>query len=137
MKTKQEEVTPSGGQPEFTPLHVSAHGYDSPYLVKAFIEDDTGRPVCGLYEGDGPLARLFAAAPEMHAFIAQIARMSKDDECAACGLVGDDEPYECKDHHLFEYTINDTFEIVDSLITKARELCAALALVDEPQETKQ
>lgn len=33
-----------------TPVTVSIHGYDSPYLVKAFIDDADGSPICGLWD---------------------------------------------------------------------------------------
>jgi hypothetical protein len=54
------------------PWKVSAHGYDSPYLSKAYVEDEHGGPICGLWEGDGPNARLIAAAPDLYESLLEI-----------------------------------------------------------------
>ena len=69
----KEEIKPTGESRQIerheqghTRWIVNAHGYDSPYLVKAFIETRNGKPICGLFEGDGVNARLIAAAPALY-----------------------------------------------------------------------
>lgn len=47
------------------PWKVSAHGYDSPYLSKAFIEAEIGGCIAGLWAGDCADAKLIAAAPDL------------------------------------------------------------------------
>lgn len=114
--TKQEEVTPSGEQgekPKFTPLHVNAHGYDTHYIVRAFIEDESDRPVCGLYEGDGPYARLFAAAPALYEALKELLNY---------GVEFDDSRM--------------TYVVAQVDRESIADAKAALALVDGPQETK-
>lgn len=49
---------------------VSRHGYESPYMAHAFIEDENGAAVCGVWCPDGNAeqadrARLLAAAPKL------------------------------------------------------------------------
>ena len=111
MKQEMRMEQESNGA-RFTPLHVNAHGYDSPYLVKAFIEDESGRPVCGLYEGDGAYARLFAAAPALYGALTRIR-----NKVEAAALAG------------YEKTSSYDVELRD-VESAAR---AALALVDGPQ----
>ncbi len=67
------------------PWVVNAHGYDSPYMCKAFIEDGNGEPVCGLWSGEGPDARLIAAAPDLLAALRRLAgpNPGSDDRDAA------------------------------------------------------
>jgi hypothetical protein len=109
MKTELEAVTPT-----FAQLRVNAHGYDSPYMVKAFIEDVEGRPVCGLYEGDGPHARLFAAAPAMYDALQYVGEVA---ESISTRAADDSDP-----------------AIITVTVGWLREVKDALALVDGPRD---
>ena len=57
---------------------LNRHGYESPYMAHAFIEDENGAAVCGVWCPDGNAeqadrARLLAAAPELLAELENIA----------------------------------------------------------------
>jgi hypothetical protein len=55
------------------------------------------------------------------AFIQQVARLTKDGECASCGL-SVDLNRDCEDHQLFDMPNDDAVDTLHSLISKAREL---------------
>ena len=105
--------------PSFTPgpWGVNEHGYESPYLVKAFIEKEDGDLICGLYEGDGANARLIAAAPALYA--------------ALIGLL----PYLSTQVQLLDYaSLNEgRASGFDTASVKARE---ALALATKPDTSE-
>lgn len=54
------------------PWKVNAHGYDSPYLCKAFIEAEGNGAVAGLWAGDCADAKLIAAAPDLLASLKEV-----------------------------------------------------------------
>jgi len=111
MKTKQEEATPFGEQPKFTP---------GPWVVWRLAPDSDARErmivttadgeieVCGIVENEDD-AYLIAAAPEMYALLkaAQAYIETQDNET-----------------------------MPDEMAALWNRIAAALALVDAPQETK-
>ena len=54
-------------------------------------------------------------------FIELIARLTKDQECAACGS-GNEENADCSDHELFDMPNDDAVETLHGLISGARRV---------------
>lgn len=84
----------------------------------------------GIWAGSGELAQQIQhehnSSQKLLAFFAQIARLTKDRECAACGLDGDDENPACDNHTAFDMTSDDAVDTLHSLITTARALRISL-----------
>ena len=61
-------------------------------------------------------------------FVRQISRLNQDSECQTCNKSGDDENPACSDHEAWNMPVDDAFETVGSLISRARHLVATLKL---------
>lgn len=61
--------------------------------------------------------------PEYQAFIARLALLTKDQECAECGSDADANR-NCPDHHLWTMSGDDAYDTLHSLISEARRLIA-------------
>jgi len=65
---------------------------------------------------------------EMARFIRLISRLTRQDECQACGESGLDANPACVDHRPWDMSAADASETIDSLVVQARRLVAGLAL---------
>ena len=65
-------------------------------------------------------------------FVEHVARLTKDHECAMCGLAEHENP-ECSEHELFDMPNDDAVETLHSLISEARALDRADADAEEQE----
>lgn len=84
----------------------------------------------GIWAGSEELAQQIKhdhnSSQKLVAFLAQVARLTKDRECRACGLDGDVDNPACDDHIAFDMTSDDAVDTLHSLIATARELRISL-----------
>ncbi len=61
-------------------------------------------------------------------FVKQISGFTQDNECQTCKQSGIDESLGCSDHDAWNMPVDDAFDTVRSLISRARQLVAELKL---------
>ena len=65
---------------------------------------------------------------EMAGFVKQISRLTMDSECQTCNQSGLDRTPACSDHEGWDMPIDDAWDTVESLISRARQLVSELNL---------